>query len=1698
MSLTPKMSTQTNHRLISSFTPYFSPSHVFQIREFRVYRRRRLKQNQKLNLRSQLGGSPSFHDFVSQFPSPNSLEFVAPAIGLVSGAALFLSNFSNSSSAKGNQSSSDEASVIGEWLLLTSPTPFNRSVLVRCPSISFDLLDEKLVKEDGNFVRVNSGRIHFNIESDNGVGDRLEYQRLCVRTDDGGVVSLDWPANLDLEEEHGLDTTLILVPGTAQGSMDPNVRSFVYEALVRGCFPIVMNPRGCAGSPLTTPRLFSAADSDDISTAVQFINQARSGTTLVGVGWGYGANMLTKYLAEIGESSPLTAVTCIDNPFDLVEATKSSPHQMTLDQQLTDGLIDILRSNKELFKGKTKGFDVEQALSAKSVREFETAISMKDNESAPPFSIPSSLIAENPFTSLLLCSCLPSRAIDGCTALSWCQHLTIEWLTAVELGLLKGRHPLLQDVDISFEPSRELAHEESDTAASFWLKSRKDSSNGYTMSESDSLNGYTTNTAKKRFGETDTAASFWLESKKDSSRKSEAEQTGLQDVENGALDQIHSDDPELVNEEGVSPADGERGQVLQTTQVVMNMLDVTMPDILTEEKKKKVLAAVDQGDTLMQALQDAVPEDVRGKITAAVTGVLHAQGPNLKFDQLLGAARIPDISSGLKSKIQDEGISSSEGAHEDHFSSDLLNKSDDLLDSSVDSQPVVNKPPGELESESHPSEQSPKISTVDQSLSTDGSDDSGSIIKDTTESGSSDPEHLNNSEKGSEHTKPSNSTGIAGSAEGAIVEEERDQDGRAAELDTKDEEGNDNQKRENKNTQPVIDQSKSNTSDSNAPEPNAPAPNAPAFSVSEAFDALTGMDDSTQLAVNNVFGVLENMITQLEENSEHENEVNKGDSASVKDHPGGDSSQEDSEASKSDQSVHIDGLSNISVSNGHVNAMDQQPEASNVLEEKCAQSPVSVNGNGISSSHTSDKVNHVAEDKNEMRDQLVGINRVNNVPPCLAAIPPCITSISSGVHNYLLSKVRAQSLDLDSTAALLLDYFPEEGQWKLLEQPGHVGSSVGDVAAQKVEAHKPVDDEIIEPSYVILDSEKHQEPVKEYEAVDSVEERVEIGEDEREDFGEFVRNIILDNLMVEVGRRQSAADIKKMEPYLTRELEQVANAVSLSAGHACDPRLEVKYHSIGSEKVGTLHGEHVIKAISSAVQETSFLRRVVPVGVIVGSSLAALRKYFIVATVRDSSQIEPPINSQAKMSGENDLAKVRGTEIHHMPVDKSDHITRLDSLVDRKEEKTELKNISNSVMVGAVTAALGASALLAEHQDSITGNETSESSFESIKMNDNGQMEPDNHEDASDKHQSNIVTSLAEKAMSVAGPVVPKKQDGGLDQERLLSMLVDLGQRGGMLRLVGKLALLWGGMRGAMSLTDKLIQFLHLSERPLIQRILGFAGMTLVLWSPIAVPLLPTFMQSWATNTPSRIADLACIIGLYAAFMILVMLWGKRIRGYEDPLTEYGLDLTSLPKLFDYFKGLIGGVVLVLSIQSANALLGCVNISWPSTPSSLDAMKLLSVYGHVLKLVGQGIMTATGIALVEELFFRSWLPQEIAADLGYHQSIILSGLAFSLCQRSLWAIPGLWLLSVSLAGARQRNQGSLSISIGLRAGIIASSFILQRGGYLTYRADSPLWIIGTHQFQPFSGLTGFAFALFLAIILYPREPLPTKIMEITD
>lgn len=56
--------------------------------------------------------------------------------------------------------------------------------------------------------------------------------------------------------------------------------------------------------------------------------------------------------------------------------------------------------------------------------------------------------------------------------------------------------------------------------------------------------------------------------------------------------ELHQEDNDVGNqsmEEGINSSDNEKGQVLQTAKVVMNMLDATIPDTLTDDQKKEVM-----------------------------------------------------------------------------------------------------------------------------------------------------------------------------------------------------------------------------------------------------------------------------------------------------------------------------------------------------------------------------------------------------------------------------------------------------------------------------------------------------------------------------------------------------------------------------------------------------------------------------------------------------------------------------------------------------------------------------------------------------------------------------------------------------------------------------------------------------------------------------------------------------------------------------------------------------------------------------------------------------------------------------------------------------------------------------------------------------------------------------------------------------
>lgn len=178
----------------------------------------------------------------------------------------------------------------------------------------------------------------------------------------------------------------------------------------------------------------------------------------------------------------------------------------------------------------------------------------------------------------------------------------LQWLSAVELAFLKGRHPLLKDVDITINPSKGLsfinveASEENiegqdgtrgiyDSAQ--WLFSPKNAKNDTfkTLTSSNTVNGFLTD----QFVNEKAGMSL---SKSNSYSNSDIELGMMQNGDLGIKEDGRADASENNSANGgFSPTDTEESQVLQTAAVIMNMLDVTMPGTLDEEKKRKVIHA---------------------------------------------------------------------------------------------------------------------------------------------------------------------------------------------------------------------------------------------------------------------------------------------------------------------------------------------------------------------------------------------------------------------------------------------------------------------------------------------------------------------------------------------------------------------------------------------------------------------------------------------------------------------------------------------------------------------------------------------------------------------------------------------------------------------------------------------------------------------------------------------------------------------------------------------------------------------------------------------------------------------------------------------------------------------------------------------------------------------------------------------------
>ncbi|KAL2613381.1 hypothetical protein R1flu_025073 [Riccia fluitans] len=1592
---------------------------------------------------------------------------------------------------------------------------------------------------------------------------------------------------------------------------------------------------------MNSARVFSAADSDDVQLVVQYISKRRPWATIMGIGWGFGANMLSKYLGEEAHATPLTAAVCIDNPYNLEKVTMSGKASRwnDLDKALTMGLVKILNDNKKLFQGGSNGFDVKGGLAAASLREFETAISRvahgydslqnfyEDASSEATLgrvqtpllciqhtqdyfehhvSLSQSAFDKNPYVMLLVSpsGTLPSKETAKSPdypglASDWSHGIALEWLTAVEVALLRGRHPLLNVVDLTVKPSKEWSSvgnqipSMTSTQKVSTTYQEVPSANDMADSEIIDITGHASDLFENSESDTQEESNATLETLEHKGPKNDVVAQGDHSLIDGSVTKLTEDtvnthiqgekrneedgkSSSVTEEQEHADEEVERGQVQLAAESVMKVLDVTMPGTLSAEQKQQVLEAVGRGETLVGALQEAVPEDVRGKMASAVSAAVQAKGISLKTAGIkeLHPPTLPsDFTESLSTKLAGvngsprdqppgsshsdpgkehgndgkkvESVAQSEssaatattsgeakgndakqdkdakrGMPEDHkdeskASSDSGVVENDIRKANSDSQGEQQTSAGHEASHSaginaDNLKKDDPVSHTEQT-SHEKSEDSGGQRQ--WADSSSDDHKVQNSgksqgksdEKG-DSTDPSVGHDPAQSNQGRPAPDSKnnDREGNHAHLtevkgDAPDQGGGKKTEHEPETTgkgdvpqdkvqiieqeatpanqsqhndqssadseskpqpaPPSNEETQNSAQDNVPPAANqVPSPDSPqppdrrqgssVPSVGQALEALTGFDDATQMAVTNVFGVVENVLDQLE---------NDNPSVSESSRDGGREDKEVTDNSRvpKDMNAHETSDSDLD----HVNDSNSDAEQ----EKKVPSS------DEIELKHAARKGNQTGEEEIPQKQASVVVDRQSSKNGDYTHHPEL--SVSS------VNK----SKRLPATSALLH------------EVPNSPAGPGDDSERRLAAVAAEIDQE---------DEEKERKLSEDYmEDADGKDTNVD-----EKDGGNVVRDVVLNALKFEVVRRLGTSGLEALGVNLEEEIDKVAHAVSQAVSQAVkqaqegvlDTVSEMNGGEAGSQldssgKLGILNGNIIMQTLGTALGSTSTLGRLVPLGVLVGAVLAGLGAVFlIVSDDEDKRNTDATSSKDSSPDESEDEHGVSDDEYGSDEVDEKKAEKNIDTETDGVQESSSRNGhgATNGKLLNAVAAAVGATASVASQNEASTAIHTDKNL--PVASETDRSKEQGSHGFGDENGLPKFVPDIAEKAISMVSPVVPKKDDGQVDQERLVTMLAEIGQNGGALRLVGKAALLWGGLRGAMSLADRLLGFLRIKERPLPQRMLGFLGMALLLWTPVLVPLLPTLLQQWATKSPSGVADAAAGVGLYAAVFILITIWGKRVRDYDRPLVAYGLELLSRAKLGFVAVGMAVGVNLVAAYYGINWALGFISFRWtsllvenPSFPG-VGPVVILTLW-KLFSLIGQSVSMAVVVALVEELLFRAWLQEEIAVDLGQHKAILLSAFAFAVVHWSPPATVGLWFLSVALAGARARMDGDLSLPIGIHAGIVAGFSVVNLGGLVYYLPGTPAWLTGAYAGNPLAGAIGTAMVAALAIVLYPRK-----------
>lgn len=205
--------------------------------------------------------------------------------------------------------------------------------------------------------------------------EEMRYTRELLPTPDGGMVSLDWfEASPSTEVDGQPSPVAIMFPGLIGDSQSEYLRYLVPAAKRMGYRVVSFNNRGRGGTKLRTPKIYCAANFDDLELAINYVRDRNPKSKIVASGFSMGGMVLTRYLAERGEDAKVDAALLVSANYDLVNGTKNMEtgylHRF-IAKVMTKALVDVLWSDKEMLETTDKPVQWDKLREATSFRELD-------------------------------------------------------------------------------------------------------------------------------------------------------------------------------------------------------------------------------------------------------------------------------------------------------------------------------------------------------------------------------------------------------------------------------------------------------------------------------------------------------------------------------------------------------------------------------------------------------------------------------------------------------------------------------------------------------------------------------------------------------------------------------------------------------------------------------------------------------------------------------------------------------------------------------------------------------------------------------------------------------------------------------------------------------------------------------------------------------------------------------------------------------------------------------------------------------------------------------------------------------------------------------------------------------------------------------------------------------------------------------